>query len=395
MMVSEDFCMVRLAPLSFRPLALCLAGALALTPFARAQPTSLEERVLALEKQLAALAAENKALREKQDAAAKPAPLVTFAGKQSRFSIGGFIQAHGEVGDAPDSRYAGVQDRFMIRRARVTFRGNFSNDWAMRLESDFGANTLGSTNGYRAQITDAFVEWTAHPAAQVRLGQFKTPFGWEQLMSDTQNPFVERPLANDRLTVGRQIGAALSGTVAEKRVEYSVGAYNGNGVNNSNNDNSAFMTAARVGVKAWNGQIGGKPASWSVATNAFTSRDSGTFTGQRDGLGFDTQFAAGPLTLRAEWLQNKIGPTVGASLKSDGWYFIALYDLNPTWQIATRYETFDSNTALPSTETDSLIFGVNYRILGNDLILSLHYMLGNADLGGADDRLLARFQVMF
>lgn len=376
-----------------RVFLLLALGSLLVSPGAPAQATSLEDRVAALEKQLSILAAENKALKEKQ--AKSAVTPVAAAGKEDKLILGGFIHAQAEVGDAPDARYAGAQDRFLVRRARVNLRGSFGKDWSFKLESDFGANTLGSSSNYRAQLTDAHLDWTPHPAAQVRLGQFKTPFGWEQLLSDTQNPFVERSLPNDRLTAGRQIGLGLSGSVLDKRLEYSVGAFNGNGVNNSNNDNSNFFTAGRVAFKAWSGKLGGKDASWTIATNAFTTRDTGTFTGDRDGLGFDTQFAAGPVTLRAEWLQNKNSPKTGAATKADGWYVAALCDLSAKWQLAARYETYDANTALPNTESDNLVLGLNHRFVGNDIVLGLNYVAGDADLGGNDDRLLARLQLVF
>jgi cell division protein FtsB len=64
------------------PSALCLTLILAVAcaPVLSAQTTSLEDRVAALEKQLSALAAENKALKEKQAAKPSAVPL-TAAGK--------------------------------------------------------------------------------------------------------------------------------------------------------------------------------------------------------------------------------------------------------------------------------------------------------------------------
>jgi phosphate-selective porin OprO/OprP len=345
-----------------------------------AASTSLEERVAALEQQLATLSAENKTLREKQEGKTGALP-VTIAGKESKLALGGFVHLHAENGDAPDSRYAGVQDRLLVRRARLNLKGSFGPAWGFKFESDFGANTIGTTTGYRAQLTDVYVDWMPHAAAQLRFGQFKTPFGWEQLMSDTQNPFAERPLANDRLTVSRQIGAAISGTVARDRIDYSIGAFNGNGVNNANNDNSSFMTVARVAAKAWTGKVRDQPATWSIGANAFTTRD--------------TQLSAGPAILRAEWLHNTSDPVTGATVKADGWHFTTLYDLSKAWQLAVRYETFDANTATGGNETDTLVFGFNHRIKGNDLLLTLNYFAGDAQIGDDDDRVIARFQIVF
>ena len=373
---------------AFSVLTLLAAPALSLAA------STIEERVAALEEKLASLSAENSALREKLNAKPGPTP-VAIAGKATKLALGGFFHLHAENGDAPDSRYAGVHDRILLRRARLNVKGSFGNDWSFKLESDFGANTVGASSGYRAQLTDGYVDWTPHAAAQLRVGQFKSPFGWEQLMPDTQNPFVERPLASDRLTLSRQIGAGLSGAFAGGRADYSVGVFNGNGVNTANNDNSAFLTVARISAKAWTGTVQDKPAAWSVGANAFTTRDTGTFTGRKDGLGLDTQFNAGPAILRAEWLRNTSDPATGATVEANGWHFTALYDLTKAWQLAARFETFDANTATANTETDTLVFGFNHRIKGNDVVLTLNYLAGDAQIGGDDDRLIARLQVVF
>lgn len=356
--------------------------------------SSLEERVAALEEKLASLSAENSALREKLNAKPGPTP-VTTAGKATKIALGGFFHLHAEHGDAPDSRYAGIHNRVLIRRARLNIKGSFGNDWGFKIESDFGANTVGASSGYRAQLTDGYVDWTPHATAQLRLGQFKTPFGWEQLMPDTQNPFVERPLASDRLTLSRQIGVSLSGAFADGRADYSVGVFNGNGVNTSNNDNSAFLSVARVSAKAWTGTVQEKPAVWSVGANAFTTHNTGSFTGRKEGFGLDTQLKAGPAIVRAEWLRNTSDPATGATVEADGWHFTALYDLTKAWQLAARFETFDANTATANNETDTLVFGFNHRIKGNDIVLALNYLAGEAQIGGDDDRVIARLQVVF
>lgn len=353
--------------------------------------TSLEERVAALEQQLATLAAENAALRAAAAPAKDAAAPVVAGGKASKLILGGFVQLQAETGDAPDSRFAGVNDRFLVRRARLNVRGAFGKDFGFKLESDFGANTLGVTSGTRAQLTDAYVEWLAHPEASLRLGQFKTPFGWEQLMSDTTNPFIERSLPNDRLTVSRQIGAMLFGSAAEKRVEYSAGVFNGNGVNTSNNDTDDFMLAARLAATVWQGRFHDQAARWSVGVNAFGD-EAAT---RRTGWGLDTQLQLHPLTLRAEWLANSLDPAGGAGTDADGWSLVATWSLGDTWLLTARYETYDPNTAVSGNETDTLTFGLNRFILRQDIAVSLDYLAGDARFGGGDDRLLGRLQVVF
>ncbi|MDQ5977672.1 MAG: phosphate-selective porin OprO and OprP [Verrucomicrobiota bacterium] len=373
--------------------SLAIFSLLAIPGFAQASAT-IEERLAALEKQVATLSAENTALREAAKPAkdAKDAPATVQAGgKESKLLLGGFLHLHAESGSAPDSRFSGINDRFLVRRARVNVRGSFGKDFGFKVESDFGANSLSAVTGYRAQLTDLYVEWLAHPEAQLRLGQFKTPFGWEQLMSDTANPFTERSLPSDRLTVSRQIGVMLFGSAAEKRVEYSAGVFNGNGVNNSNNDTDDFMAAARLAATVWSGKHNDKAALWSVGVNAFGDEAPA----RRTGLGFDTQLQLHPVTLRAEWLTNTLDPVTGADVDSDGWSLAALWSLNDQWQLAARYETYDSNTATGGNETDTLTLGLNWFIRRNDIAVSLNYLAGDAKFGGGDDRLIGRLQLVF
>lgn len=370
--------------------SLAFISLLGASGFAQAS-TTIEERVAALERQLATLSAENAALREAAKPAKEAPATVQAGGKESKLLLGGFLHLHAESGDAPDSRFAGIYDRFLIRRARVNVRGNLGKDFGFKVESDFGANSLSATTGYRAQLTDLYVEWLAHPEAQLRLGQFKTPFGWEQLMSDTANPFAERSLPNDRLTVSRQIGLMLFGSAAEKRVEYSLGVFNGNGVNNSNNDTDDFLAAARLGATAWSGKFNDKAAQWSVGVNAFADEAPA----RRTGLGFDTQLQLHPVTLRAEWLANTLDPVTGADVDSDGWSFAALWSLNDAWQLAARYETYDANTATGGNENDTVTLGLNWFIRRNDIAVSLNYLAGDAKFGGKDDRVIGRLQLVF
>ena len=43
--------------------------------------------------------------------------IVKPGGKEKSIKIGGFIQGQVETGDAPDARYAGIEDRALLRRA--------------------------------------------------------------------------------------------------------------------------------------------------------------------------------------------------------------------------------------------------------------------------------------
>src|SRR5688572_1341614 len=132
------------------------------------------------------------------------------AGKEPTLTIGGLLQVQAEFGDRGDTRFGNDNDRFYLRRARINATGKFLEEFDFRLEGDFGG-TLANTSALRAQLTDGFINWNRHPEANIRMGQFKTPFGFEQLFSDPRLITIERSLVNDRLTLSRQLGVQVGG----------------------------------------------------------------------------------------------------------------------------------------------------------------------------------------
>jgi phosphate-selective porin OprO/OprP len=190
-----------------RALVLCLCiGALK----THADGTNVEDRLKALESVVDTLQQENKDLKSQLGWDGKsPLVIAKPAGKESKLVLGGYLQAHAEFGSEPDARFAGVEDRFLIRRARVNVSGSFLEKFDFKVEADFGANSVGEKTGYAAQLTDVFVNWNRYSFANIKFGQFKTPFGYEQLLADTRILTVERSLPNDRLTDNRQIGLGI------------------------------------------------------------------------------------------------------------------------------------------------------------------------------------------
>jgi phosphate-selective porin OprO/OprP len=301
-------------------LGLLAAAAGGLTAAPAVSP--VEERLLALEsalariearlgqtvaaQQLAPVVRELGALKEQLGWDGKsPLTVVKAAGKEQKLAIGGFVHAHAEFGGAPDARFNGINNRVLLRRTRITTKGVFAEGFEFTLQPDFGNNSISANNGYRAGLADVFVAWTKYESATLQLGQFKSAFGYEQLLSDTKTPMAERSLPSDLLTVSRQMGVALLGTVANKRIIYNVGAYNGNGVNNGNNDNDQFMYAGRVAASVWSRGAN----KLCVGTNGYWSNDTGNFTGRRTAWGVDTQLTVGAFDVTAEYLhalQNRI-----------------------------------------------------------------------------------------
>lgn len=364
---------------------------------------SVEERLTRLEQEMRELRAENVALRRQLEPppAPQPAPVpataaaeavVRPAGKEPRLSIGGYIQAQGEAGDRVDARFD-ENDRMFVRRARIAAQGGFTENIDFKAEVEL-SGTLGSTASMRAQGTDMFVHWKRYPAAQIRFGQFKTPYSFEQLQSDTVLATPERGLGVDRISVGRQLGVQLSGDLAGKRVAYAVGAFNGNGVNVSANDDDDLLLAARLGATLhergklkWSGAVNGyRSDDHSAAAPPEAGLANHVLSGIRHAWGADTQLLTGRGELLAEYLRATYEPDAGAGRDLSALSVIGGWRFTPKWQGVLRYETYDAVT----TDTDVWTAGVNHFIKGHDLKLQLHLMHSEAG-----DRVVARVQTIF
>src|SRR5213596_2448019 len=203
----------------------------------RARLEKLERAVELLAKQNAELQAEIKSLKketasvpdgkfkkkvtydgktyvEKAVVEEKPPVYVQQRGPELKLVLGGFIQMNFEDGDvsAFEGRFGqtALKDRFRLRRARINLTGDFAEQFDFKMEGDF-ENSDGTSPSNRTDFsgTDIWLNWHRFPAAQIKVGQYKAPFGLEQLTPDTSLFIIERSLPTGAITPERQIGVEL------------------------------------------------------------------------------------------------------------------------------------------------------------------------------------------
>src|SRR5438045_5236225 len=291
-------------------------------------------------------------------------------GPEIKLTLGGFIQVNFEDGDvsAFEGRFGqtALKDRFRLRRARINLTGDFAEQFDFKVEGEF-ENSDGISSGRTAfSATDIFVNWHQFAEANVKAGQWKAPFGLEQLTPDPSLIIIERSLPTGAITPERQIGVQLWGKPltniwpGEKDLlTYYAGIFNGNGRNTTNNTNNNFMYVGRLESIPFKGKIVGQDSSLKLGADILNSRDdAGTNISQslnllvnadgslspfvlpgadeRTAWSVDAWFNLGPFDLIGEYLQEKVdGRTVDgmppgfADFTTNGYYITAAYFLIP------------------------------------------------------------------
>jgi hypothetical protein len=145
-----------------------------------------------------------------------------------------FTQEMPEVGDDVGS--------FRIRRMKTKFEG-----WAYdkNLTYELQLNFADSAN----PLEDANVNYDLSKGQklfQIKAGQYKVPFGRQELTSSGSQQFVDRSAVSNTFARGRDIGVQLWGLPAGGKLDWRVGVFNGNGRTVSRNDNDEYQLDARL-----------------------------------------------------------------------------------------------------------------------------------------------------
>jgi phosphate-selective porin OprO/OprP len=390
---------------------------------------------------------DGKTLLEKPVAAEEKKPVYVMpGGPEYKLTLGGYIQMNFEDGavSAFEGRFSDgpnqVKDRFRLRRARVNLVGDFAENFDFKVEGDFGAGDglSGGRTGFSA--TDIFINWHQFPEANVKVGQWKAPFGLEQITSDTKILTIERSLPTGALTPERQIGVQIWGKPLtnlwpdqKDLLTYYAGIFNGNGRNITTNDNNNFMYVGRLELLPWQGKLLDQDASLKLGADILNSRDdAGTNISQalnlkvnadgsltpyvlpsadeRTAWSLDAWLNIGPFDLIAEYFSEDVdGRTVAgvaptfADFDPSGWYVQGSYFIIPKkLQAVVKWEEL-SPDQVANDGIRSITGGLNYYIHGDAIKVMANYVHTWSDFRAAHpqfgddefDEVLLRLQVMF
>ena len=364
-------------------------------------------------------------------------------GPELKLVLGGFIQVNFEDGDvsAFEGRFGqtAIKDRFRLRRARLNLTGDFAEQFDFKLEGDFGQSDGTSGNRTAFSATDVWVNYHQFPAAQVKIGQYKAPFGLEQLTPDTSLLTIERTLPTGAITPDRQIGAELWGkpftSIWPKQKDlltYYAGIFNGNGRNITVNDNNNFMFVGRLELQPFK-DVFGKGSFLKLGGDVLNSRDEqgvnisqssnllvnsdgslSPFTlpsaDERTAWSVDAWLRMGPFDLIGEYLQEHVeGRTVNgvppafSNFTTDGFYVTGAYYFIPKKLQAVVQWQYLNPGQRGNDGLYSILGGLNYYIHGDDIKFMVNYVHTWSDFRQANpqfgedqfDEVLGRLQVMF
>ena len=241
---------------------------------------------------------------EPQVPATPPPPAEEKKPKTVGYDKGFFIQTPDEKWKLVISGYAQFQFNFereggenefgfRMRRVRLAFAGNLgTKKLTYKLQVDFVK--------FKSELLlDAFIDYKIlNDSLRVTAGQFTVPWIRQNIISSSNQQFVERSIATTEFTNiieedsdsdgipdkfvrnGRDIGIMLHGKHFNNKAEYQAGMFNGSGTNTTNlNDSFLWAGRAVYNIKGQAGYEEGDfdytehPAIYFGASGNYNSRD--------------------------------------------------------------------------------------------------------------------------
>jgi hypothetical protein len=266
---------------------------------------------------------------------------------------------------------------FRIRRAKTQIEGWFwRKEFVYELQIGWaGADATGGSATFSG-LEDAILTWDASKtgAFKVKLGQYKVPFGRQEMTSSEKLQFVERSILSGEFARGRDVGVSVEGLLAGDRVEYHAGVFNGNGRNRVVNDNGKYQYDLRLAVQPWRKvgysegdlDVKGKPAlalAVQLERNDLHGATNATDL-KTTVLGADLVFKLKGLSVYGEWFSRRRTPEQGASFGSDGYLVQAGYFVKPvSCEVAVRYAWWEPSDAVAGDDQKEAGVAFSYFVL--------------------------------
>jgi len=247
-----------------------------------------------------------------------------------------------------------VKHNLDVRRARLDFRGEIGTKFDYRAQIEFASNV---------KLLDGFVKWKPLGNFYVQGGQYKLPFSIENQYSPFNMETIDYSLAVNYLSSledisgikssGRDVGLMVGGNFFQKNgysiIEYSLGLFNGNGINTSDNNST----------KDFSGLVYINPVKYLSLSVSHYNGNSGIAGNsiERVRTGYGLRYDDKKIVVRSEYIHGKTG-----HLKSKGVYVLAGYTFIHKLQPILKYDYFKRDKHSAATKVNAALVGINYFI---------------------------------
>jgi len=272
------------------------------------------------------------------------------------FSMDFRLKSQMDFRDFPVEPATDAKDVFDLHRARVGIDGHFMQKW-------FDYQVEWELSDPTGPWRDAYLDARVLPFLELRGGQFKIPFGLDQLTSSMDLDFNYRSLAGTYLAPGRDLGVMAHGHLLKDLLHYQAGVFRKGGDNVRASERSDPQTnrtyAGRLVVTPWNGSShralrslgagvaftdGALPAGpnglrgKTVPGDAFFQRLY--VNGRRQRIGAEVQWRTGSFGAQGEFMRardQRFGQGIDnedlADVFANGWY------VSTTWLVTGERKT--------------------------------------------------------
>ena len=319
--------------------------------------------------------------------------------KNIKFSGYGMLQYQGTDQEGAES------NTFNLRLARFILDGKIGDfDWRAQIQ---GTNAKGPGEP-TVQLVDLYAEWRKYPEFKIRAGQFKRAFtyenpthpitqGWRGYADVINNLSGFGDRTGEKSSGGRDLGIQFSGDLfpnadGRRLFHYQVGIYNGEGINQKDQDNRKDIIGGfwvmpikglRVGAFGWTGSRGGM---LDPITNEKRSVEKNRYA-------LSAEYSQDEYMFRAEYLHSQGWGAAKAANnvreidyskgdKADGWYAFGIVPvIKGKLHAKARYQCYRAQKEWGTAKT-SYEVGANYFFTKN---LEMHF-----EYARINDRSLAK-----
>ncbi len=347
-------------------------------------------------------------------------------GSAAAFDIKPEARLHLDYADH-DADAKPLDDDWIVRRATVGLKGKFNEDWSF--EAAYGLSNDGRLRPRDGKFKDVALSYKGWSAGSITAGQFKVPFGLEELTSSNDIGFIERALPVDAFALSRRLGVGFEHQKATYTASAMVfgsvidGDERGRGA-------AARLTAAPVHSAATVVHLGlaaatEKPRSkvdFDAAPEAHVADVDLVNTGAISDvsrihrMGLEGAWRTGPFSLQSEWMRAHVRRSAGhPNANLDGWYVAGNWVLTGesrpykngrfkgidpnraagAWELTARYSRINLDGGkLRGGRESNVTLGLNYTLNKHLRIMLNHIQVHSQRRGVKNDPdiLLLRLQ---